>query len=89
MLSLLEAPLAWLTGGYLRWGDLNLIGLTNPLSQTHPNEILWGDVSRWTADQEMLWGDTIYNARRPGNALGRLEKDRRRRNPLGRFDASR
>ena len=60
LLSLLEAPLAWLTGGYLKWGDLNVIGLTNPLSQTHPNEILWGDVSKWTADQEILWGDTIY-----------------------------
>jgi serine protease AprX len=60
VLSLLEAPLAWLTGGYLRWGDLNIIGLTNPISQARPNEILWGDVSRWTADQEILWGDTIY-----------------------------
>jgi subtilisin family serine protease len=60
LLSLLEAPLAWLTGDYLRWGDLNVIGLTNPLSRTHPNEILWGDVTKWTADQEILWGDTIY-----------------------------
>jgi serine protease AprX len=61
VLSLLEAPLAWLTGGYLQWGDLNVVGLTNPLSQTHPNEILWGDVTTWTSDQEILWGDTIYN----------------------------
>ena len=60
ILSLLEAPLAWLTGGYLKWGDLNVIGLTNPVGQTRPNEILWGDVSTWTADQEILWGDTIY-----------------------------
>jgi serine protease AprX len=60
VLSLLEAPIAWLTGGYLKWGDLNVIGLTNPLSQTRPNEILWGDVTKWTADQEILWGDTIY-----------------------------
>ena len=60
LLSLLEAPLAWLSGGYLKWGDLNVIGLTNPIGQTRPNEILWGDVSKWTADQEILWGDTIY-----------------------------
>jgi serine protease AprX len=60
LLSLLEAPIAWLSGGYLHWGDLNVIGLNNPLSRTRPNEILWGDVSRWTADQEILWGDTIY-----------------------------
>jgi serine protease AprX len=60
LLSLLEAPLAWLTGGYLKWGDLNVIGLSNPLSTARPNEILWGDVSKWTGDQEILWGDTIY-----------------------------
>ena len=60
ILSLLEAPIVWLTGGYLQWGDLNVIGLTNPIGQTRPNEILWGDVSKWTADQEILWGDTIY-----------------------------
>ena len=61
LLSLLEAPLAWLTGGYLQWDELNLIGLTNPLARTHPNEVIWGDVSRWTADQEVIWGDQIEN----------------------------
>ena len=61
LLSLLEAPIAWLTGGYLHWGDLNVIGLSNPVGQARPNEILWGDVSKWTSDQEILWGDTIYN----------------------------
>jgi serine protease AprX len=61
VLSLLEAPLAWLTAGYLHWGDLNVIGLTNPLASVGANEIMWGDVSRWTADQEIMWGDTIYN----------------------------
>lgn len=60
VLSLLEAPLAWLTGGYLKWGDLNVIGLGNPLAETRPSEILWGDVSKWTSDEEILWGDTIY-----------------------------
>jgi serine protease AprX len=61
LLSLLEAPIAWLTGGYLKWGELNVIGLNNPLGQTHPNEIIWGDVSKWTADQEIIWGDAIQN----------------------------
>jgi serine protease AprX len=60
LLSLLEAPLAWLTTGYLKWDDLNLIDLLNPLGTTGSNEILWGDVSKWTDDQEILWGDTIY-----------------------------
>jgi serine protease AprX len=61
VLSLLEAPLAWLTGGYLHWDELNLIGLTNPLAQVHPNEVIWGDVSRWTTDEEVIWGDHITN----------------------------
>jgi serine protease AprX len=60
LLSLLEAPLAWLTPSYLNWGDLNLIGSSNPLANTAPNEILWGDVADWTTDHEILWGDTIY-----------------------------
>lgn len=60
LLSLLEAPLAWLTSGYLKWGDLNLIGSSNPLASTRSNEILWGDVASWTSDHEILWGDTIY-----------------------------
>jgi len=61
VLSLLEAPIAWLNGNYLQWDELNLIGLGNALAQTHPNEVIWGDVSRWTTDQEVIWGDHITN----------------------------
>jgi serine protease AprX len=61
ILSLLQAPLAWLTPGFFGWGDLNIFGLSNPLATTQPNEVLWGDVASWTSDHEVLWGDTIYN----------------------------
>jgi serine protease AprX len=61
VLWLLEAPVAWLTGGYLQWGDLNVLGLSNPLAQVHPHELMWGDVSKWTADQELMWGDQVFN----------------------------
>jgi serine protease AprX len=62
LLSLLEAPIAWLTGGgILNWGDLNILGLTNPLGKVHPHELMWGDVSKWTADQELMWGDQVFN----------------------------
>ena len=62
LLSLLEAPIAWLTGGsILKWGDLNILGLTNPLRKVHPHELMWGDVSKWTADQELMWGDQVFN----------------------------
>jgi subtilisin family serine protease len=60
LLSLVELPLAWLTPGFLKWGDLNLAGLGNPLATTSPNQILWGDVAMWTPSNQILWGDTIY-----------------------------
>jgi serine protease AprX len=62
LLSLLEAPLAWLDPDhYLHSGDLNLFGLANPLASVGSNQILWGDVSKWTDNSQILWGDTIYN----------------------------
>ena len=62
LLSLLEGPLAWLDPDhYLHSGDLNLFGLSNPLSSVGGNQILWGDVSSWTDNNQILWGDTIYN----------------------------
>jgi serine protease AprX len=61
LLSLLEGPLAWLLPGFLRWGDLNVLGLSNPIGSTRPNEILWGDIANWTSDHEIMWGDTIYD----------------------------
>ena len=62
LLSLLEAPLAWLDPqDFLHAGDLNLFGLANPLAKTGSNQILWGDVSTWTDNNQILWGDTIYN----------------------------
>jgi len=62
LLSLLEAPLAWLNPtGYLHTGDLNLFGVNNPLRGTGSNQLLWGDVGLWTNNNQLLWGDTIYN----------------------------
>jgi serine protease AprX len=61
LLSILELPLAWLSGQYLQWGELNLFGLANPIAGTGSNQILWGDVATWTPSNQILWGDTIYN----------------------------
>lgn len=61
VLSLLEAPIAWLTDDYLKWGELNMLGLSNPLAQVRTNELMWGDVSKWTNDQELMWGDQVFN----------------------------
>ena len=61
LLSLLELPFALLTPGYLKWGDLNLVGANNSLASEEPNQIIWGDVSTWTPNNQIIWGDTIYN----------------------------
>jgi serine protease AprX len=61
LLSLLELPVVWLNPSSLRFGDLNLLGLLNPLAQVPARRLLWGDVAGWTTDQQIIWGTTIYN----------------------------
>ncbi len=55
----LLAPLVWLNPGLLQWGDLNLLGLQNPLGTTTPNYIVWGEVAGWTSSYYIVWGETI------------------------------
>jgi serine protease AprX len=61
LLSLLEAPLVWLDPSLLRDGNLNLVGLTNPLASIAPKWLLYGQVAGWTDGQAIMWGDTIYD----------------------------
>jgi serine protease AprX len=61
LLSPVQQLLAWLNPGLLNFGDLNLMGLLNPLSLVPANHLLWGEVASWTGDQQILWGSTIYN----------------------------
>jgi serine protease AprX len=61
LLSLLQLPLVWLDPSLLNFGDLNLLGLLNPLAQVAPTRLLWGEVAGWTSDQQILWGTTIYD----------------------------
>jgi serine protease AprX len=61
LLSPVEQLLAWLNPGLLTFGNLNLVGLLNPLSLIPANQLLWGEVSGWTSEQEIIWGTTIYN----------------------------
>lgn len=59
LLSLLQAPLVWLNTSLLHDGDLNLVGLTNPLASIAPKWLLYGEVAGWTSSQSIMWGDTI------------------------------
>jgi len=60
LLSLLEAPLVWLDPSLLNFGDLNLLGLTNPLATMVPKWLQYGAVAGWTSDQQIIWGTTVY-----------------------------
>jgi serine protease AprX len=61
LLSLLEAPLAFLNPSMLHDGDLNLIGLLNPLRLVSPKMLQWGQVGTWTNNEQIIWGDTVYD----------------------------
>jgi serine protease AprX len=61
LLSILELPVVWLNPSLLKFGDLNLLGLLNPLANVPANRLLWGEVAGWTSNQQILWGTTIYN----------------------------
>jgi serine protease AprX len=61
LLSLLDAALAWLNPSLLKYGDLNLVGLLNPLQFIAPKNLQYGVVGTWTTNQQIIWGDTIYD----------------------------
>jgi len=59
LLSLLELPGIILNPNQLPKGKLNLIGLSNTLSLLPAKRLLYGDVSYWTTDDHIVWGDDI------------------------------
>jgi len=61
LLSVLEAPLVWLNPSLLRSGDLNLLGLLNPLQSVPPKWLQYGEIGGWTNNNSIMWGDTIYD----------------------------
>jgi serine protease AprX len=61
LLSILEAPLVWLNPSLLKYGDLNLLGLLNPLRSIGPKWLQYGVIGDWTNSSAIMWGDTIYD----------------------------
>jgi len=62
LLSALDALLAWLNPSKLNYGDLNLLGLANPLASMDSNRLVWGPVAGYTRSQdEIIWGTSIYD----------------------------
>ena len=60
LLSLLDAVTALLNPSLLKFGDLNLAGLNNPLyALTGSNQLVWGEVAGFSRSQsgdEIIWG---------------------------------
>ena len=61
LIGTLEAPLVWLAPSLLKYGDLNLLGLLNPLASVAPKTLQYGQIGGWTSSKAILWGDTIYD----------------------------
>jgi serine protease AprX len=62
LLSPAYALLAWLNPSTLNYGDLNLLGLTNPLASMNGNQLVWGPIAGYTRSQdEIIWGTSIYD----------------------------
>ena len=59
LLSILQGPLAWLNSTLLHFGDLNLLGLGNPLASIQAKLLLYGEVGNWTNGQTIMWGSSI------------------------------
>ena len=56
LLSLLDLSRLWSNPVGVRFGDLNLAGLLNPLASLPGNRLIWGDVATWAANDEIIWG---------------------------------
>jgi serine protease AprX len=63
LLSVVDALLAWLNPSTLKYGDLNLLGLTNKLALLPSNQLVWGPIASLTRSQdEIVWGTSMYDS---------------------------
>jgi subtilisin family serine protease len=58
-LGVLEAVQTWLNPAKLVWGNLNLLGLKNPIGAIAPNYIVWGEMAGWSSSYYIVWGETF------------------------------
>jgi hypothetical protein len=56
---MLQGPLVWLNSSLLNAGDLNLLGVGNPLASIAAKSLLYGQVADWTNGQTIIWGTSI------------------------------
>jgi serine protease AprX len=56
LLSAMDLSAIWNNPTLLRYGDMNLAGLLNPLGFMPGNQLIWGEVAVWAAQDEIIWG---------------------------------
>jgi serine protease AprX len=61
LLGLADLGPVWSTPSLLKVGDLNVVGVLNPLGLMPRSPLLWGEVASWTSEQQIMWGTTIHN----------------------------
>lgn len=62
LLGILDLGRIWGDPSLLNQGDLNLIGLTNPLAKLTPNTMMYGGLTSSMDDgDQIIWGTTIYD----------------------------
>jgi hypothetical protein len=75
VLSASDAALAWANPSFLIFGDLNLLGLANPLASQQPKSLMYGAMAGWTADPSIAWGTLIQDPQGAEIIWGTSEAD--------------
>jgi serine protease AprX len=61
LLSMLDLSRVWSNPAVLRYGDLNLVGLLNPLRFVPAKQVMWGEVAAWSSEDQILWGTSMHD----------------------------
>ena len=61
LLGPLDLSKVWNNPSLLRVGDLNLVGLLNPLSVIPAKSLIWGDVATWCYEDKIIWGTQMQS----------------------------
>ena len=77
VLSAVDASLAWANPSLLTFGDLNLLGLTNPLASLVPKSLMYGRSRAGRPIRRSSWGTSIQDPQGVAHHLGHVGGARR------------
>jgi serine protease AprX len=61
VLSALDVSQLWSRAASPRFGDLNVLGLANPLTAVASKPLQYGAIAGWTTDQTIVWGTPMQD----------------------------